>query len=674
MKFQPYGRAPDTAHVIWTKPISFGGLVGGGNSITPGMTFYSGTAYELKFSYPIIMYGNVYYSLPEANDATGNGVTGVNLRTGETLWTNPNVNSFAFGQFYDYESPNQHGTIPNGYLWAMSGFGSSAKWMAVDPFNGKLLFNLTAVPSGGQYVVGPQGEMLKYILGRRNNTSPYTFVNVWNNTAGAGETAGSDPVSRAEWRPNGKEINMSQAYSANITLSQGLPSGAAIIQVWHGDMIFGTSSLTQAIGQTETGWGTPDPWTMWAINLNPSRGQVGNVMWIRNYTAPDGNKTVLFGPRDGETHIWTIYYRETMQWTGFDLLTGDQKWGPTASENNWNYYGGTTSLTTPYAMGYSTLYAAGFSGILYAYDMATGQLKFTYGNNASDPYNSTSSGLETVYGVYPMQVAAVGNDKVYLVPSEHSLNAPPYAGARVRAVNAHNGKELWKMHGMVNWQSIALADGYFVYINYNDMQIYALGPGPSATTVSASPKVVPQGGSVMIEGTVTDQSPQTSLKGTAAISDKDQGPWMEATIMKNAVVPMDATGVPVTIVAIDSQGTVFDVGTVTSDTGGLFHKLWTPPAEGEYTIIARFDGSGSYGGSAAETSVGVTAAPSASPPASPTVSPTTAPPTVTPISTPSPSTPVNPTGGSETALYVGIAAAVIIIAIAASAVILRRRK
>ena len=43
---------------------------------------------------------------------------------------------------------------------------------------------------------------------------------------------------------------------------------------------------------------------------------------------------------------------------------------------------------------------------------------------------------------------------------------------------------------MTNWQEVALADGYFVYLNLNDMRIYAVGPGPSATAVSASSSVI----------------------------------------------------------------------------------------------------------------------------------------------------------------------------------------
>jgi len=158
-----------------------------------------------------------------------------------------------------------------------------------------------------------------------------------------------------------------------------------------------------------------------------------------------------------------------------------------------------------------------------------------------------------------------------------------------------------------------LADGYFVYLNYNDMQIYCIGPGPSATTVTASPSVTVDGGSVLITGTVTDQSPNKALKGTAAISDADQGAWMNYMVMKNVAFP-NVIGVEVTLDTLDPNGNFVHIGTVTSDASGMFKKLWEPEVPGEYTIIATFAGSASYGPSYAETAVGITEAPQASPP------------------------------------------------------------
>ena len=65
--------------------------------------------------------------------------------------------------------------------------------------------------------------------------------------------------------------------------------------------------------------------------------------------------------------------------------------------------------------------------------------------------------------------------------------------------------------------------------------------------------------------------------------------------------PETATGVKVTVKAVDSNGNAHTVGTATSDIGGSYGLAWTPPIEGTYKITAVFDGSESYGNSYATT-------------------------------------------------------------------------
>ena len=725
LRYNPYGRAPDTAHVMWTYPLSWGGIVGGDHAIVDTMSFYSGTQYQLKFSNPIIMYGIVYFSLPVNNAISGNGVTAVDLRTGQTLWTNPNISSVTFGQLYDFESPNQHGTTGI-YLWytgtavgtgitgpdqtainqalgTTSFLGKSyppgtvdlaayaaitnstqpvnalGSWIAVDPQTGKLLFNLTNVPSGTR-AYGPQGEWLIYNIGRANSTAPFTYLWQWNNT----KLPGNDvPGGITQWLPGLRNWNMSAAYDWNVTLSQPLyptPAGnPTILQVFPGNLIFGQSSGLQQTPGTASGWlGTPDPFTLWVINLNASRAPIGQVLWQKNFTAPPGNITVSIGPADGETNVATLYYKETMQWLGIDMLTGNIIWGPVPAAGSkaisaWDYYTGTTALTAPIAIGYGRLYVGGYSGMVRAYNLKTGNLDWVFGNDPNNPKNSTLT-VETAYGDYPTQVAAVADGKVYLVQEEHSLNAPAYHGAKVWCLNAATGEWLWDMYGKTSWQEVAVADGYFVRLNLDDMRVYCHGPGPSATTVQASPSVVSKGNSVLITGTVTDQSPNSDLKGTAAIADEDQGTWMNYMVTKTIACPTNVKGVPVTLEAVAPDGTRIPIGTVTSDMGGLFKKLWTPPVEGEYTIIATFAGSKSYGPSFAETAIGVTAAPPASP--SPSASPSASvSPTPSATASASPSAPpAGPAPGINIYVITAIIVAVAAVLVAAAVVLKRRHR
>ena len=85
------------------------------------------------------------------------------------------------------------------------------------------------------------------------------------------------------------------------------------------------------------------------------------------------------------------------------------------------------------------------------------------------------------------------------LPTHHT-----YKGVQFRCINATTGTEIWTIDGYGSSGALAIADGYMVYLNLYDMQLYTVGRGPSATTVTASPKVSVQGSSVVIEGTVTD--------------------------------------------------------------------------------------------------------------------------------------------------------------------------
>jgi hypothetical protein len=118
------------------------------------------------------------------------------------------------------------------------------------------------------------------------------------------------------------------------------------------------------------------------------------------------------------------------------------------------------------------------------------------------------------------------------------------------------------------------------------------------------------------------------------------------------------TGVPVKLTAIDSNNNVLDIGTVTTNGYyGTFSCTWTPPNEGNYTVIATFAGDDSYGSSSAATALSVSATPA--PTATPTATPTT-------VSSNQPTT-----TDLMTYLVIGIIAIIIAIAIV-GALILRK--
>jgi hypothetical protein len=163
------------------------------------------------------------------------------------------------------------------------------------------------------------------------------------------------------------------------------------------------------------------------------------------------------------------------------------------------------------------------------------------------------------------------------------------------------------------------------------MQVYCLGKGPSATTVEAPLTAITAEDTAVIQGTVMDIAAGTKQNeqaarfpnGVPAVSDESMSEWMEYVYMQKPR-PANATGVTVTLDALDPNGNFIHIGTATSDTSSLFSYAWTPPdIPGKYTIIATFAGSESYWPSYAETAMYVQEAPATTPSPTPTPAPMT---------------------------------------------------
>jgi hypothetical protein len=193
--------------------------------------------------------------------------------------------------------------------------------------------------------------------------------------------------------------------------------------------------------------------------------------------------------------------------------------------------------------------------------------------------------------------------------------------ANVWCVDLETGDMHWKISSFGQGGGMLIADGYLVAFDSFDNTIYCFGKGPSATTVTIQDNVIAKGETVLITGTVTDQTPsgrqsttgnlEFALKDTPAIADEDQEEWMEYMFQQRPM-PTDAKGVEVTLDAIDSNGNMVSIGRATSDMSGMFKKSWTPDDEGEYIIIATFEGSDSYFSSYGETALAVGPAPAPS--------------------------------------------------------------
>ena len=270
-------------------------------------------------------------------------------------------------------------------------------------------------------------------------------------------------------------------------------------------------------------------------------------------------------------------------------------WESEPNEAPWGIFG---SYVT--AAAYGNYYQGTWDGYLSCYDALTGATKWR-------TYLDDNANIATGHNV-PWGQPIIAGGKIYIATSEHTAPVPVPRGNKLYCLDAHNGDIIWELDGwMFERGGGGISSGVLFVSNQYDGALYAFGKGLSATTVSVSDGVIAKGESVLIQGTVTDQS--AGAKGTPAIADEDQSEWTGYLYM-NKPMPTDAKGVSVMLQAMRSDGSIIDIGFVTSDIMGNYEYMWTPPAEDTYKILATFLGSGAYYMSSAGTAVGVTEAPS----------------------------------------------------------------
>jgi hypothetical protein len=112
-KFVPHNAdAPESAHILWTKPLTIGGISGGE---TEESSFSTGDAYEGKWTSRFIVSGIVTYC-----HRTGERpleYEAYDIRTGEHLWTTTFLDnrSISMAQILRWDGYNHHGVYS--YLW-----------------------------------------------------------------------------------------------------------------------------------------------------------------------------------------------------------------------------------------------------------------------------------------------------------------------------------------------------------------------------------------------------------------------------------------------------------------------------------------------------------------------------------------------------------------------------
>ncbi|MDR0461454.1 MAG: PQQ-binding-like beta-propeller repeat protein [Nitrososphaerota archaeon] len=605
----PYNEGPESAHVLWSKPIgdTLGGLSGGANGAAG---FQNGDAYEGKFLNSVIVAGVLYYNREAAPSSFGNVprslqmIIAVDLHTGKTLWERNcdfGTGRIERASILTFATENNRGAFA--YLWIVQG---TNMW-ALEPATGELRYNMTNVPTGTIYY-GPSGEMLKYAVTNIGTTeNPNWRLTQWNSThvvlnSVSGAAMSDAWGSQVHSASNGtvRSFDATRGYDVNVSIS-GLTTnpGTQLVAFIEDRLIYSTTP--GKTGMTLTG-----------ISLNPEN--IGYLLFSRPFTAPavwedffDGETQNGFQCYSNDPYIAIFWTKNDRINYAFSLETGRLLWQTKESRIYADAWQNPVSI-----IAYGRYYSSSVGGILYCYNATTGDLLWTY--DVTDKYNESYHGEN-----WWIRTQFVADGKLYLAHSTHSNQIPIARGAPYLCIDAYTGNVVWEIDGAFrssHWGGGSMiGDSIIVAPDVYDQKIYAIGKGPSELTVSVYNGIATVGQPIKITGTVMDVSPGTEQdrlryqfsNGVPAMSDESQSEWM-LYVYKGFEQPMAAKGIEITLYAHDGESK-YEIGKTTSDARGIYSINWSPQKEGDYEIWAYFDGTAAFYGDDAKTDISVFAAP-----------------------------------------------------------------
>ncbi|MCL2431217.1 hypothetical protein [Candidatus Bathycorpusculum sp.] len=637
---------PESSHILWTRSYTTGGVMGGP---TEDQGYYTGIAYEGFSSPMLVLDGKAYYSI---RYPPWYGWYCIDLYTGETIYyennTIGNTGMPAFGEVLNYNSPNQHGGFS--YLWRTSGVtlptGTTTNtgtqvWEMLNSFTGDSICKIANVStSGTQFIDSMGGICYLNFANLGTASSPNYYMQIWNSTEAVwwrpsygvvppktllnGTT--NLPVTTTSndywmWRPGATAVSMSttqagaiydgqNGYSMNVSVTSILgPSNSVLNQTGTIQELIPDQHVIVGAGGRNDERGVV-PGFLRAYSLK--QGEWGKILWDLSFTPPKATDAYLNSTYSGdsggpvlsrvssEDGIFT--YREKVSGAifAYSLTTAKQIWAIT-EDIQWYYYGLSASIHN------GRVYTYGPGTALTAYNATTGAFLWNW--------SAPSMGyLESATTYPPLTLAffvdETGREKVYFYSTEGTgLVSPVRRDGSIFCLDTNSGDLLWRLtcwpaYGNQRLGLPVISDSRILVLDVHDNQIYCIGKGLSATTVSAPQTVPALGNSITITGTVTDQSPSgrhdingnldLALKGTPAISDQDMDAWMEYMFHQRPK-PTNAKGVEVFLNAIDPNGNYITIGNTTSDSYGNYGLAFTPDIPGTYQIIAMFKGSAAYG-------------------------------------------------------------------------------
>ena len=628
--YNPYSTAPSSPHILWASTpdsgtIAASGIVGGAF----GSLAYNQAAGGAG---TIILDGNIYQ-----NDISGTTFECLNLRTGQVLWHAPGQiqGAWQFVPHYQTSSQVNEGGVAE-YLWGSASGGGlggsttgtgSTNWTEYSPADGHIVRTLTNVPTDLNIIRYEDGSDIFWCtqenLNNWNTTIPlrlsYDNLICWNYSR-LTTTVGYAQVNSNNWL-------------------QGVQ--------WNTSLLLPASQQVVSPGDNNFRGSAPFPYDAAGVVIVRSINAMqimsgynmatGALMWVNNNTVQ--NLDVQAGGIATSPNGPIMTQNGAGQFVAYNVVNGQEAWRASTGNLPW-------AVLPSYLFVYDngTNFFGSYDGHVYAYNSQTGKPVWV-----SDYVGATD---EAVTGNQPFngKAAGAGGILYYSTSTTYSLE-PRTRFHELVAINESTGHFLWTLPMDIN--PTAIAYGYLIGTDNEDGVQYAFGQGQTSTTVTAPTTATALGNSLVIQGTVMDQSP--GQPNTPAISDANMSVWMDYLHGQNATMinsPPSLQGVPVQLIAVTSDNNIINLGTVTSNSLGTFGTTWSPPATGTYTIYASFAGSNSYYASSAATMIAVAAAPAA---------------TVT-------SAPASLATTTDLMTYIVAAAVAIIIAIAIATVLLLRKK
>jgi hypothetical protein len=577
----PYVQGPKSAHIVWKRQDNIGGLIGGtlgqdslSNSGGSPSIVYAGRCYQTVTKVKQILVNGTYLDMPTSVWQC------YDLRTGEVYWEQQGITQTPTMIVYITRTSE---TVP-GEEAQLSGlqvnlmYVGSGRLIYYNPWFGTPTLNISIAPlTTGTFYKADENGWPKFLavqtIGSKNFLIDWTIV---------GDIA------------FGGATNLRLGVVRNITW----PFASLGTVDYEAGVAVNTESLT-TLGTGGIGAGFVVAYGQRIMGASLTNGQLlfntttdislGTQGFFSASTSVADHGKFAVRLNDGHWHCW-------------DLTSGKQLWVSELSSWPWGTFGcyGVQSYG-------GNIISNQYDGVV-AYKWADGKIAWWYKYKAEYPY-------ETPYqDNYPWFTGTtrIADGVVYTYNTEHSPSNPVQRGLKLHAINATTGEGIWNITGSL--APGAVADGYMTAGNSYDAYMYVFGRGKSSATVTASPAVIANGATVLIQGTVMDQSP--AQPNTPCVSKDSMATQMEYLHMQHPINGVDGkavmTGVPVTLTAIGSDGTVIDIGAATTNAYyGTFSKAWTPPKEDTYTISASFAGDDSYGSSGAGTAVSVGPAPAA---------------------------------------------------------------